>query len=231
MLLHDLLVMLHVRVRVYIHREVKIAALKAKKAEKIQREAIRAKKAARKAEVLKGHLENDGASNGVGGGKRRLSRSRSKSPYPLTSLSGANNVKEKSMTHKHSVSFDKIVTVENPPLTAAPVTHGESTESLLNDEPEGEGTSSDEDEEEEETDTSDEVSDDVPQKGDDGNISERRGSGRSSELETSELEEEEDLDLTPSFLLDPERATRGQRRWLDEICRGEDPVMVKGFRK
>lgn len=237
MLLNDLLVMLHVRVRIYIHKEVKVAALKAKKDEKFQRQAMRAKKAARKAEILKNQLsaEVDG-SNGTG---KRRSRSRSKSPFafrhPQGESSGAVN---EHMKHKRGVSFDKIVAVENPVLTASPLTHGKSTESLLNDEFKEKADSSDEEDEDEEDEEEDDATDsskapaeETTQHGEDGTTSERRGSGRSSELETSELEEEEDLDLTPSFLQDPERATRGQRRWLDEICRGEDPVMVKGFRK
>ncbi len=53
----------------------------------------------------------------------------------------------------------------------------------------------------------------------------------STEVETSELEEEEDADLEPSFLVDPERATRAQRRWLDGMCIGKDEYLVRWFRK
>ncbi|KAF8344246.1 nitrogen permease regulator of amino acid transport activity 3-domain-containing protein [Cantharellus anzutake] len=53
----------------------------------------------------------------------------------------------------------------------------------------------------------------------------------STEVETSELEEEEDTDLSPSFLVDPERATRAQRRWLDAMCIGKDEYLVRWFKK
>ena len=53
----------------------------------------------------------------------------------------------------------------------------------------------------------------------------------STEVEISELEEEEDGDLEPSFLVDPERATRAQRRWLDAMCIGKDEYLVRWFRK
>lgn len=251
MLTHDLLVMLHVRVRIYIPRDIKVAALATRRAEK----ESRAKRMTRRAEALngsgsdpkKGSVANSGpspilkvnsASSIRAPSLHRASLSRSHSPTASRSNEPAQSLSKfgssaRHTRHKHAVSFDKVVNVEQPPVGSAPSSHGESSESTLNDENENG---------EQEEDDSDAV-DAVDANKDNGqarngNTSSSSGnhdSGRrpkqSSELETSELEEEEDTDLTPSFLNDPARATRGQRRWLDEICRGNNQVMVKGFRR
>lgn len=257
MLTHDLLVMLHVRVRIYIPRDIKVAALKTQREEKEQREARKAKKIARS----NGYKESSWVENGgnstytvlkthssasIRSSTSRLApTSSSRSPHP----SGSGNLSRsrshslsrrqtRAPHHKHkpAVSFDKTVSVEKPSLTSAPSMHGESSESNLNDEDDLD-EDEDEDEDEEESDDDGDPHDNGPphngvESGSGGaQGTGRRGSKQSSELETSELEEEEETDLTPSFLIDPERATRAQRRWLDEICRGHDPFVVKGLRR
>lgn len=248
MLTHDLLVMLHVRVRIYIPRDIKAAALATQRAEKESRAASKAKRMARRADALNGNsldfkrnrvansggpvLNMNSASSVRAPSLCRDSTSRSHSPTAPRSYQMAQSTSETPQTkHKHAVSFDKIVSVEQPPLGSAPSSHGESSESALNDE-DGSGVQEEgyseladanKDNDEEEKDGS------MSSSG--GMHDSNRRSKQSSDVETSELEEEEDTDFTPSFLNDPERATRGQRRWLDEICRGNDLAMVKGFRR
>ena len=248
MLTHDLLVMLHVRVRIYIPRDIKVSALATRRAEK----ESRTKRMARRAEALngsgsdpkRGSVANSGTSpilkvNSSSSIRapslHRASSSRSHSPTASKSDQMAQSLSKfgsnaRHTKHKHAVSFDKVVNVEQPPIGSAPSSHGESSESTLNDETQNA------EQEEDDSDVVDANKDNEEARN--GNTSSSSGnhdSGRrpkhSSELETSELDEEEDTDLTPSFLNDPARATRGQRRWLDEICRGSDQVMVKGFRR
>lgn len=258
MLTHDLLVMLHVRVRIYVSREIKAAALKAQRAEKELRAANKAKKQARKVDLTFNRDEDNignGNSNSVLVLKTHSSSSirsstlrlapveRPNSPHvpssnyqPRSHSISRSNTRELHMKHKHAVSFDKIISVEKTMPGSAPASHGESSESALNDE----------DEELSEGDDNEDSDPNVRSKnaprefrGSEGKGSEsggaqtgaRRGSKHSSEIETSELEEDEDQDLSPTFLNNPERATRAQRRWLDEICRGEDLYMVRGFRR
>jgi hypothetical protein len=251
MLTHDLLVMLHARVRIYIPRDIKVAALATQRAEKGLRAANKAKRMAHRTRANANANSSDYKRGSIAGPStspvlRVNSASSIRAPSlhhaptsrphsPTTSrLSQLAPSRPKSspegphLRHKHAVSFDKVVSVGQPPIGSAPSSHGESSESTLNDE---------NGEQEEDGSESLGVNMDNGQVRDSGTSSSDgvHQSGRrpkqSSDPETSELEEEEDIDLTPSFLNDPERATRGQRRWLDEICQGSDQAMVKGFRR
>jgi hypothetical protein len=246
MLTHDLLVMLHVRVRIYIPRDIKVAALAAQRAEKESRAANKAKRMARRADDLNGNssdfrrnsvtnpgslvLKVNSASSIRAPSLRRASTSRSHSPAASNQIAQS-SFETPQTKHKHAVSFDKVVSVGQPSLGSAPSSHGKSSESTLNDEDESGEQEGDYSESADANKDNDEQERDSSASSSGGMHDSNRRSKQSSELETSELEEEEDTDLTPSFLNDPERATRGQRRWLDEICRGNDPVMVKGFRR
>jgi hypothetical protein len=229
MLLHDLLVMLHVRVRIYIPKEIKIAALRSSREEKEQL-AVKNRRAVRKtggldsqgdgADVEKQHL------NGTFPGtppiphlKPASNVSRSISPHTQYS-SQSSSIKEGRIQHsqdshsrhKPAVSFDRIVNVGSAPIgeLTGSLSDSERSSGIVQD-PAGPQVSL------------------IDAPGEPWDGAELKHSG--TEMDISELEEDEALDLTPSFLNDPEHASRGQRRWLEEICRQDDDRMVKGFRK
>ena len=59
------------------------------------------------------------------------------------------------------------------------------------------------------------------------------GGGTSRTLSTfsSNSERPEEVDLLPSFILDPGRPSEVERRWLSEMCRDKDPAIVERFNK
>ena len=57
------------------------------------------------------------------------------------------------------------------------------------------------------------------------------GTTRTLSTFSSNSERPEEVDLLPSFILDPGRPSEVERRWLSEICRDKDPGIVEKFNK
>ncbi|KZO89959.1 hypothetical protein CALVIDRAFT_569470 [Calocera viscosa TUFC12733] len=53
----------------------------------------------------------------------------------------------------------------------------------------------------------------------------------SSDMHDGFSKSEEEMDLSPSVIVEPGRATRMERRWLDEMGRGKDPRVVDLFER
>lgn len=242
MLTHDLLVMLHVRVRIYITRDVKVSALKRMRKEKEGLDAMKVRRAAKRAGALLRDAEDKDRTDALNDSDTRVSRSRgpsssptvsahqqlrpgrsysrSKSPYKTSPIEGERDTAQSAASsraphqrHRPAVSFDSNISV------AMSVQHSEPA------------SNQDSDEYTPEDPNDHTVLPTIVKPIDESSPNGHDFKQSSTDFETSELEEEEDADLTPSFLADPERATRGPRRWLDEICRAEGEDMVKGFRR
>ncbi|KAF9520657.1 hypothetical protein BS47DRAFT_650292 [Hydnum rufescens UP504] len=211
MLSHDILVILHVRIRIVVSREIKSAALKAKRAEAEAGAANRSRRAVRRNGM---DLPNSPA-----GGKalelepEHVQWADIVKPTPSTSQSKSRS--EGSTGPRQRLRPDSVTSLARPTaMDEIAETNGQGHTG-------SNGGAYDEDEDEDEDEEEE--------------VNERRARLRrtvdSTEVETSELEEETDEDLTPSFLIDPERATRPQRRWLDAMCVGKDEYLVRWFRK
>ncbi|KAF8321714.1 hypothetical protein DL93DRAFT_2224050 [Clavulina sp. PMI_390] len=248
MLTHDLLIMLHVRVRIYVTKDIKVSALQAQRSDKERRAARKARKQARRASGSHLSISTHIPTKTQSSSSLRVSRSPIAPPRSRSHTSLQSDARSRSLSqpphqpkgagafHKHTVSFDRnVVNVGKSGRgdSGSPARNGEYLKRDMDDDDD------DDDDDDGEGDDDDDESDEDSQSRqhnagsdkEDGSPGAAAANKTSSEVETSELEEEEDLNVEPSFLVDPERATRAQRRWLDEIYRGHDTHMVKGFRK
>ena len=57
------------------------------------------------------------------------------------------------------------------------------------------------------------------------------GTTRTLSTFSSNSERPEEVDLLPSFILDPGRPSEVERRWLSEICRDREPAIVERFNR
>jgi hypothetical protein len=212
MLSHNILVILHVRIRIVVSREIKIAALKAKRAEAEAGSANRSRRAVRRNGM-------DHPNSPTGGKALELEPEHVQwadivKSTPSTSQSKSRS--EGSTGPRQRLRPDSVTNLARPTaMDEIAETNGQGHTGSNGGADDDDDDDDDDDEEEE--------------------VNERRARLRrtvdSTEVETSELEEETDEDLTPSFLIDPERATRPQRRWLDVMCVGKDEYLVRWFRK